>query len=366
LKRRCKEINDSDDAIQTLDGARLEFRVRTPSGGRGLTGDLVILDEALELNAEQIAALVPVLLARPWAQLWYFSTVPLTADQYLCTVRQRAMDGDERLGWAEWGVDRGVALDDPEALAQANPALGVRITLERLKDLRKILGDVKYSAECMGIWPDMAVGTALDPVAWRTVMLDLDSRRAPGADVVLSLDITPMRDHGSIGMHGLRGDGLEHVQLTDYEAGTDWMVERVGELHATLDPALWVLDGKNGVFALVDDLAAVGIKVATDPQALNRGELLVLTPAEVSDSVAQFIDAFRRRPPPLRHPGQTPLNTAIGNARPRTIGDAGQIAWGRKLSTVDIGPVVVVTQARYGSHAWQTRRARAMPRSRVW
>jgi len=186
LLRRCKEIHDSDDVIETLDGARLEFRTRTRSGGRGLTGDLVILDEALELNAEQIAALVPVMLARPWAQLWYFSTVPTFADQHLCTVRARVLAGGDRLAWAEWGNDKGVVLDDPEALAAANPALGIRISLERLKDLRGILGDDKFSTECMGIWPTAAGGTVLDPAAWKR-MVEVTSRRAPGADVCLSL-----------------------------------------------------------------------------------------------------------------------------------------------------------------------------------
>jgi hypothetical protein len=366
LARRCKVINDSDDTIETLDGARLEFHTRTRSGGRGLTGDLVILDEALEVNAEQIASLVPIMLARPYAQLWYFSTVPLFADQHLCTVRARVLDGGERLGWAEWGNDKGVDLDDPGALAAGNPALGIRIYLERLKDLRGILGDEKYSAECMGIWPSMAGGTVLDPAVWKG-LVEVTSRRAPGADVCMSLDVTPLRDHGSIGMHGLRADGLEHVQLTDYEAGTDWMVARAADHQRVLRPVLWVIDRKNGAFALVDDLAAVGIKVAADPQALKRGELLVLDMGEVADSTAQFIDVFRRRL--LRHVGEdprAPLNLAVGNAKPRPIGDAGQIAWGRKLSTVDIGPLVTVTQARYGSQAWLTRRAKAVPRSKVW
>jgi len=117
---------------------------------------------------------------------------------------------------------------------------------------------------------------------------------------------------------------------------------------------------------LVDALAAVGIRVAEDPQAVKRGELLILDAAEVADAVAQFIDAFRLRPPPLRHVGQEPLNLAVGNAKARPIGDAGQIAWGRKLSTVDIGPLVAVTQAKYGSQAWLTRRAPAIPRAKVW
>ena len=64
LARRTKPISDSDEVITLLGGGRLEFRTRTRSGGRGLTGDLVILDEALELDLDQIASLLPTLAAR--------------------------------------------------------------------------------------------------------------------------------------------------------------------------------------------------------------------------------------------------------------------------------------------------------------
>jgi hypothetical protein len=365
LSRRVHPISDSDEVITLVGGGRLEFRTRSGSGGRGLTGDLVILDEALELNAEQIAALVPIMLARPYAQMWYFSTVPASADQHLCAVRARVVAGGQRLAWAEWGNDSGVGLDDPGALAAANPALGIRITLERLQDLRGILGDEKFSTECLGIWPEMNVGTVLNPAIWRN-MFDAFSHRADGADLVIAFDMTPMREFGSVGMFALRSDGLEHMQLVDYRPAVDWMVSRLAELNATLAPALFVVERKNGAYALLDDLAAVGIREAEKPQELNRGELLVLEAGEMSDAVGQFIDGYRRHPAPYRHIGQEPLKTAVDNARTRPIGDSGQIAWSRKLSGVDIGPIVVVTEAKYGHAAWLTRRAKVIPRSKVW
>jgi hypothetical protein len=82
--------------------------------------------------------------------------------------------------------------------------------------------------------------------------------------------------------------------------------------------------------------------------------------------VGQFIDGFRRVPPSYRHPGQKPLDDAVGNVKARPIGDAGQLAWGRKISFVDISPVAVVSYAKYGGLCWQIRRAPVVPRSRVW
>jgi len=369
LARRCRPINDSDFSITLLTGATVEFKTRTAAGGRGLTGDLVILDESLELNPEQIASLVPTLLARDFAQLWYFSTVPQFGDQHLCTVRARAQEGDSGLSYVEWGVDKGADLDDLVALAKANPGLGIRISLERLRHLRKILGDEKFQTECMGIWPELAANAALSPSKWKT-MLDVTSRLAPGSDVVLSLDMTPMREYGTIGVHGWRADGLELVRVVDYAPDVDWMVDRAGILHEALDPVLWVIDKRNGVHAFLDQLAGKGIRVldvaavkaltgrvedeAKVPE-IPRGGLLLLDGQLVSDAVGQFIDVFNRKPAsPLRHVGQEPLDLAIPNVQAK-VGEHGQIGWARKLSTVNIGPVVTVTNARLGSHLWLAR-----------
>lgn len=358
LARRCKPINPSDEHIETIGGCRLEFRTRTKSGGRGLTADLLVLDEALELTDEQIAAIVPTLAARPGAQLWYTSTVPQFADQHLCKVRASALAQEPRLAYVEWGVDRGAnaaetrrILGDPMAQAEANPAYGTRLTGERLADLRRILGDEKFATECMGIWPEMAAGAVLDPARWRD-MADTGSRRS--GPVALMLDVTPMRDHGTIGLAGERADGLEHLQLLDYRPGTAWMVARTVEWKQALgdDLVAVVVDDKNGAKALLDDLAEQGIMVPDDPERPERGDVLVLDAAGMASAVGQFIDGYRKDPTVFRHLDQGPLNTAVENVKTRPIGDGGQIAWGRKASEVDIGPIVTVTGARYGRRLW--------------
>src|SRR6202012_5291834 len=46
-------------------GARVMFQTRTKAGGLGLSGDRVILDEAMIVSSEAIQALMPTLSARP-------------------------------------------------------------------------------------------------------------------------------------------------------------------------------------------------------------------------------------------------------------------------------------------------------------
>jgi hypothetical protein len=193
-------------------------------------------------------------------------------------------------------------------------------------------------------------------------MLDPLSKRA--GVVALAVDVTPLQDHGSIGLYGLREDLLEHMQLVDYREGTDWIPGRLAELKKVLDPICIVVDEKNGAFALLDDMATLGMKVPEDPAEPRRGDVLVLGAAEASAAVGQFIVGYRgvtaqpdmerpAEPSKYRHIGQPPLDAAIKNVKTRPIGDGGQIAWGRRLSEVDIGPVVVITEARYGFRAWK-------------
>lgn len=349
LARRCKPINDSDTVIELITGGRLEFKIRTRAGGRGLTGDLVIIDEALEVDPDQLASLVPILLSIPHAQLWYFSTVPQHADQHLCAVRARVQAGAPRLAWAEWGVDSDADVEDPAVIAQANPALNIRITLERIQDLRGILGDAKWRTECMGIWPDKVAGAVLSAAAWAK-MADLESRRA--GDVVITLDVSQLRDHGTIAMYGLREDGLEHMQLVDYAPGIDWMVPRAAELKEELNPLAFAFNEKNGARALAPALKEVGIAPPEDPEQPQRGDLFVLTLTQAADAVGLFIDGFNRKPYRYRHLNQEPLNDAVKAVKARPIGDAGQIAWARRVSDVDIGPIEAVTDGKYVYETW--------------
>jgi phage terminase large subunit-like protein len=264
------------------------------------------------------------------------------------------------LAWAEWGADDGAAPDDVAALRAANPALGIRITLERLQDLRGILGEDKFKTECMGIWPKASKGMRLDLKLWAD-MRDPGSHRAPGADVVIGWDWAPMRDYASIGMWTVRSDELEHVQLVDYRPDTGWVVERLVELGEVLDPVLFVVQRANGGHDIVDELPFVVAKDPTKP--LGRGEVLVLNSWEASTAVGQMFNACRAEPGVLRHVDQAALNLAVENVQTRPVGDAGQLALGRKISTVDVSPFAAITWARYGGAQWQIRKPQKKARA---
>lgn len=377
---------NGEECFERLDtNARIKFIARSKGSGRGFSGDVNIIDEAFAYTPEQHAALLYTLSARPNPQIIYTSSPPLNGEsgEIMFDLRYRGdptvarepgdpeWAQDPGLSYRDWGLAgdlsflKGIDLDDIANWAAANPALGIRITHETIaRERRSTLGTpVEFARERLGVWPrriGAGVGV-LDPTLWAK-MLDPLSKRA--GDVALAVDVTPLQDHGSIGLYGLRDDELEHMQLVDYREGTDWIPARLAELKAVLDPICITLDEKNGAFALLDDMAALDMKVPEDPEQPRRGDVLVLGAAEASAAVGQFIVGYRgvtaqedmgreAEPSKYRHVGQSPLDAAIKNVKTRPIGDGGQIAWGRRLSEVDIGPVVVVTEARYGFRAWK-------------
>jgi hypothetical protein len=54
-------------------GRRLKFKARSPKSGQGLTGDVVVLDEAFAVEPEHTAALIPTLSTRRRAMVLYGS-----------------------------------------------------------------------------------------------------------------------------------------------------------------------------------------------------------------------------------------------------------------------------------------------------
>jgi phage terminase large subunit-like protein len=140
--RRVQRVSRShgEEGIELKNRQRIRFRTRTKGGGRGFTGDCLILDEAMILPESAHGALLPTLSARPNPQVWYTGSA---VDQNIheegivwSRIRERGIrGGDPALMYVEWSVnasspdevDQKIA-SDPEAWAQANPGLGIRIS----------------------------------------------------------------------------------------------------------------------------------------------------------------------------------------------------------------------------------------------
>lgn len=121
------------------DGSRYKIAASNEEGGRSLTIDRLVLDE-LRQHKDYSAwdASEPSTSAIPDAQIVAITNAGSDASVVLNDMREDAVhyietgEGDPRLGLFEYSAPDGSSPVDPDALAQANPNMGRRISVEDL------------------------------------------------------------------------------------------------------------------------------------------------------------------------------------------------------------------------------------------
>jgi len=111
-------------------GERYKIAAASRRGGRGLSGDLVLLDELREHQTwDSWSAVTKTTMARPQSQVWAFSNAGDRFSVVLKHLRSQAITSiengeDSPLALFEWSAPDDCDLSDRQAWAQANPALG--------------------------------------------------------------------------------------------------------------------------------------------------------------------------------------------------------------------------------------------------
>lgn len=341
LRRKVKKITDShgEEGIELLNGHRLRFMARTRGSGRGFSADDLILDEAYNLASASVAAMLPTLSARPNPQIWYFSSAPLIdSDQLRKLVeRGRSDEAAKRLAYFEWSAPRGVSLDDLEALAQANPGLGNRLSVEFCETERDAMDAVDYERERLGIEQEVTGSSVIDMRVWAM----LQDKYVINGRLVIAFDMDNDRKFTSIAVAAGRPDGLLQAELIDNRTGHPyWLVDRIIELKRRHRPVKIVVNGNSPANTEITKLEDKGV------------EIYRMSAAEMATACGQFYDHCRSDPehqPTGRFAPNAALNASVSGARKRELGDGW--AWARRDATVDISPVVSVTAAMWG---WTT------------
>lgn len=347
LAALVKEIRrtNGQEAIVLTNGGSVEFVARSKNSGRGFSVDVLVMDEAQELTEDALAALLPTISASANPQLIMTGTPPgPTANGDVFTrLRDAGVAGkDIRLCWMEWSVEgeiEKIDLDDPKLWAQANPALGIRLDYETTGDERAAMDDETFARERLGMWSTNLMNSVFDQALWASLA---DSESKVIDPIAFAIDVPPDRSSASIGIVGLRADGLLHLELDPKTAGsrgTHWVVERIKEMSAKWSPCAVVIDASGPAGSLVAPLTEAGIEVITT------------SAREMAQACGMFFDAVAEKR--VRHLNDPRLNAAIATARKRPLGDA--FGWHRKNPTTDISPLVAVTLALFG---FNTRTAR--------
>ena len=334
-----KEIRrtNGQEAVILRNGGSVEFVARSKGSGRGFTVDVLVCDEAQELDDDALEALMPTTSAAPLGNpQWIFVGTPpgpKAAGEVFTRVRAEALEGGGGpLCWHEWSAVGDVDLDDRSVWAATNPGLGIRLQWDVLEGERARFSDDGFARERLGMWDDVTSSRVIDAQTWDRCA---DSTSQVASDIAISVDTTPDQSVTSIAIAGLRDDGLPHVEVIEHRRGPlDWVVPRLVELVGRWHPRALVIDEYSPAMVLADDLAKARVTVT-----VTRTRDMVAACGQL------YAAAMSGR---LRHLDQPLLNTALSVARKRTIGDGGGWAWHRKGVEDDITPLVSATLALWG------------------
>lgn len=351
LKNQVKAVRTAagEQGVISKDGNRLRFLARKGGSGRGFSAPFVAFDEAMELAEATIGDMAPTQSAMPRRQRWYAGSAvdQMTMDNgiVLARVRERGIRGDEeRLAYFEWSLD----LDNPEdlepdvvldeaALAQSNPAYGIRITREAVEDETRTLAPRTAAVERhnVGDWPPTSGLTdfVIDPDVW--IALAQPQFGSDGLQPCFAFDVAPDQSWASI-LAGLPcADEVPMLELVERRNGVRWLVDRIVELCESHDPFAVLCADSSPAMMFVHLLEERGVTVevvSTQDHAKACNLLVSLVENQA-----------------VRHRGEPELLSAVKGAARKHLGDSW--LWSRKISRVDISPLVAATLALWG---WST------------
>lgn len=257
LHQRTVLVNGKK-SLELKTGARYKAKAASRRSGRGLSGDLVMLDELREhQNWDAWGAITKTTMARDEAMVWALSNAGDSLSVVLAYLRQMAHaalgdpDGinrddspviesedadeieldedDDSLGIFEWSAPPGCDIWDRDGWAQANPSLGYKISERTVASAAKTDPDAIFRTEVLCQWVDNLQVAALDVARWSS-LADPSATRA--GSPVYAVAVTPNRSWSAIYVAWRRPDGHAQLVLAEYRPSTDWVSERLATLRS--------------------------------------------------------------------------------------------------------------------------------------
>jgi hypothetical protein len=371
-----------------LTGKR-RYKIRATGKGRGLTGDLLLLDELREHKSWRAwSAITKTLMARPKAQAWCFSNAGDATSVVLRYLRLKAHQalGDpdglvatsdparlleaaekeiadtgapneakaaaeqgadvtdpralleamagESLGLFEWSAPPGCDVWDRQGWTWSNPSLGHGTITERaIAAAAATDPEPEFRTEVFCQWMDGALNGIFKAGSWEATTVPA-SRTRPDARRVLGVDVSWDRSKAHVALVGERDDARLHFGIIASRYGTDWLVPYLsGATGDDLPQFDAVVVQERGAPAsyLVEDFERAGIPV------------IKWSGSAVPSAYALMYDLLAQDDSPLVHMPQPVLDVAAAAAVLKQLGDAQVVD--RKASPVDASALVAVMGA---------------------
>jgi hypothetical protein len=322
-----------NEAIEYVNGSRIEVVASTASAGHGATYDMGVIDEAFsDVDDRREQAILPALLTKPDGQLIVASTQGTDESIYLNRktemARQATID-DTGHGVAYFEYSANPETDDyadPETWWSCMPALGWTITEEVVAHAFQTMTANEFSRSMMNVRDSSESFRPIPVDLWTAAA---DGSAAPGDGLVFGVEVNIDRSMSAI----VAADSSGRVEVIDHGPGVSWLRPRIEEL-LVRHSADVVIDPRGPARAVGEDLRRCGINVRE------------LTSPEVAAACQTLSDLLAARSVKVRpHSG---LDDAAASAKRRWSGD--QWYW-RRDPGVDTCPIGAMTWAVFVARA---------------
>lgn len=377
-------------ALQLKTRKRWKVKAANRRAGRGLTGDLILLDELREhqswdawgsITKTTIAKAVALILAMsnagdatsivlrhlrkmaharigdpdginradnedpdgredddsPTEEEWE-EFDPDAAEM----LEELADEEDDSLAIFEWSARPDRLRTDRDGWAEANPSLGYTITERTLASACATDPEWVFNTECLCRWSDGTLSGPFPPMTWDLGRWVPSKAGDPPPRIVGKVKACVVKSHDRrttyIAYAGRRSDGLPQVELVAARAGDRWVSGwfKAPKRLRRVDKITGRKAGPEG--QLLKELKKAGL-----PVEFWSGEDLGGWTGKFYDLVAEGTVDDDGRAVGLRHLPQPVLDIAAGNAVAKPAGE--RFVWDAAKSPVDIGPLIAATGA---------------------
>jgi hypothetical protein len=369
---------------------RYKVKAANRRAGRGLSGDLILLDELREHQSwDAWGSITKTTMARAMALILCLSnagdatsvvlrylrkmghaaagdpdglnaedrgTEDLLTDDDLDDFTAEAeelVDDGDTLGFFEWSAPPGCSVDDRDAWAMANPSMNYPngIAERTIASAARTDPEWVFRPEVLCQWLDGSREGPFPPGTWEAGRWAPSSPADKPGQIVgkvkACVDVSHDRTMTYVSFAGRRADGLPQVEIVAQRAGQSWVKDWL--MDAKRRGRIEALTGQSKgapVSNLMKELKAASEDPRDDfdiPVEDWQGDDLAGWTGEFYDLVRAGAITDAGEQVGLRHLPQPSLDVAASTAVTKPLGD--RFVWDRKNSPTDIASLVAATGA---------------------
>lgn len=349
-------------------GQRYKVKAANRRAGRGLSGDVILLDELREHQSwDAWGAITKTTMARAMALILALSNAGDATSVVLRYLRQMCLKElveagetdlaaeldqqyieqgieaaeeyanageDDSVAIFEWSAPPGCDVWDRDGWAQANPSLGYTITERTIASACRTDPEWIFRTEVLCQWSDGTLEGPFPPGTWDAGRWDPEDPEPPQivGTVKACVSMSADRVKTYVAFAGHRADGSVQVELVAERAGSEWVVDWLRERAEVIDAVTAQARGA-AVSSLMEDLRS---------DLDGKVDVVDWQGADLPTGTGRFYDLVREGA--LTHNPWPSLDLAAATAVPK-LTDGGAFMWDLRRSPNDAAPLQAATGA---------------------